>query len=291
MRPSQHSLGGLRFSHRHWGPPSTLAKDHAELPLDGYTLSLTVDRAQSRLRCWLHCCDGRQLTPGLEAQAGLVVYDILEALRKSHHARFRLDLLVADCHSHRTFDFVGDVLLAHKRLLRRGGQRAEGGSPRVPDAASPDPAHAAARRRLSVEQQQQQQQQQQQGAGGGVKPALPAFRFGKPGEEEKEEMGDDGDGAGEEERPILRVLHWASVMTTAPPTAFRPLPRAVLASSSSASAAAVAKADDATAPICWTVQPPIGAFGMSCDWRDIIISPTPSQTRPPLRPPPPRPLL
>jgi hypothetical protein len=235
MRPTQQSLGGLRFSHRHWGPPSTLAKDHAELSLDGYTLSLTVDRAQSLLRCALQCRDGRTLTPGLEAQAGLVVYDLLEALRKRHHARFRLDLLVADCRSRRTLDFVGDVLLAHKRRLQQHGA---GASLRIPDAASPDPAPAAARRRMLSSEQ-------------GSRPAPPAFHFGKQGEAEEED-GDDGDG---EDGPILRVLHWASVMTTAPPTAFRPLPRALLASS--AAAAVVA---DAAVPVRWTVQPPIGAF-------------------------------
>jgi hypothetical protein len=253
MRPTAHSLGGLRFAHRHWGPPSTLAKDHAELALDGYTLSLTVDRAQSRLRCALLCQAGRALPLGMEAQAGLIVYNLLEALRKQHHARSRLDLLVADSHSRRAFDFVGDVLVAHKqRQLRR--QRCDSSSPEspdpAPDAASPDPASAARRR---------QQRVGGGGGGGGGKPVLPAFHFGSS-------RGDgEGDGEKEEEdgeEPIGRVLHWASVMATAPTTPFRPLPRALLSSSSSSSFSnAIVKpaATEAPSSITWTVQPPIGA--------------------------------
>ena len=169
MRPAAHALGGLRFTHRLWGPPSTLAKDHAELPLDGYTLALTVDRGQSRLRCALLCQDGRALTPGMEAQAGLIVYDLLEALRKQHHARFRLDLLVADCASRRAFELVGDVLVAHKRRLQQQHQQQRDGqddaaSPRpAPDAASPDPRPHRAPQAFSFGQGKEEGEEDQGG--------------------------------------------------------------------------------------------------------------------------------
>lgn len=243
MRPAAHALGGLRFTHRLWGPPSTLAKDHAELPLDGYTLALTVDRGQSRLRCALLCQDGRALTPGMEAQAGLIVYDLLEALRKQHHARFRLDLLVADCASRRAFELVGDVLVAHKRRLLQQQQQERGGqdedataSPRpAPDAASPDPRPPRA----------------PQGSGNGGSNGIhkpTSFSFGQ-GKEEATGEGGGGD-------PMGRVLHWAAVLTTAPASAFRPLPRALTSSAAAAEAAKGAAADGAGCS--WVVQPLIG---------------------------------
>jgi hypothetical protein len=107
---------GLHFRYRHWGYP-VLARDHVELLLNGYTMSLTVDHRRSRISCALSCHDHMHLTRPMEAQAGLCIYDLLERVRKAHYPRVRMDLRVIDDDG-ATHDFVNDVLVSYKVRIR-----------------------------------------------------------------------------------------------------------------------------------------------------------------------------
>lgn len=69
MRPRGHTLEGLAFETRPWSRV-VLAKDHVEIPQDGYTVSLTIDRRRARVSCALSCQEGLGLTPHMEAQVG-----------------------------------------------------------------------------------------------------------------------------------------------------------------------------------------------------------------------------
>ena len=189
MRPQTHTLGGLTFAHRQWGSPVVLARDHVEVALAGYTLSLTLDQGKARVSCALQCRDGRALSPMLEAQVGLTLYDMLERLRKAFYPRFKMDLLcVVDANEEgggksssgspskrQTLDFVTDILLAHKAATRAGMAMADAASPRE-------------------------------------------FHFEAQGEE----------AAASAAAYLSRVVHWATVMAAAPTSSFHPLPAASL---------------------------------------------------------------
>jgi hypothetical protein len=60
------------------------------------------------------CREGAYLTPGLEAQVGLLLYSMMEDVRRQHYARFRLELQVVD--EAKVFAMT-DVLLLHKTAL------------------------------------------------------------------------------------------------------------------------------------------------------------------------------
>jgi ankyrin repeat protein len=210
MRPQLRNVGGLLFEHRLWGPPDILARDHVEIPLNGYTLSLTLDESRARVGCAVRCEEGRVLSRALEAQIGLIVYDEIENLRKAFYPRFKMDLLVVDplvtavlasSNSNnssssdvdtntggekmgsRVYNFVTDILQVHKAI-------------KVSGRATPDASPSSPR----------------------------SFHFAAATQNE-------GDGREEEEGSaasyLSRVVHWATVMISAPSSSFHPLPAAM----------------------------------------------------------------
>jgi len=210
MRPQLCDVGGLRFAHRLWGAPDILAKGHVEIPLNGYTLSLTLDETQARVGCAVRCEEGRVLTPALEAQVGLIVHDEMETLRKAFYPRFKMDLLVVDplaamtvassCSNgrgssvvdtntgrektgSRVYNFVTDILQVHK-------------APAVSDRATPDTS-------------------------------LPPPRGFQFAADIKSESDGREEEKGSTESYLSRVAHWATVMISAPSSSYHPLPAAM----------------------------------------------------------------
>lgn len=251
MRPHLHDVGGLRFAYRQWGPPAVLAKDHVEIVLNGYTLSLSLDEARARVGCAVRCEEGRVLTRALEAQVGLILYDEVEKLRKAFYPRFKMDLLVVDPLTTKTmtssssssgssnggdgagkkggraYDFVTDILQAHKaaKFAKRAAPDASPSSPR-------DFQFAAAVK----------------GEGEGKK--------------EEEEEGRSATSY------LSRVVHWATVMTAAPASSFHPLPAAlpeakadVNSSSSSISPRSTTAGDEEEGT--WAVHAPLGRLSVT----------------------------
>jgi len=250
MRPQLHDVGGLRFAYHQWAPPSVLAKDHVEIALSGYTLSLTLDEARARVSCAVRCEEGRVLTRALEAQVGLILYNEMERLRKAFYPRFKMDLLVVDpltmasssssssssgsdggdgstggkIKANRVYDFVMEILQAHKAAKGRV----------APDAS----------------------------------PSYPRdFQFAAApvkGEEEGKEEEEGGSAASY----LSRVVHWATVMIAAPSSSFHPLPAALLEakaegpSSSSSASPRSPITTEGEEEETWTVHAPLGRLSV-----------------------------
>jgi hypothetical protein len=222
-----YDIGGLKFSYHHWGPP-VLARDHVEITQDGYTLSLTVDHRRARISCALACQDGYYLTPGMEAQIGLMIYDMLEVIRKKHYVRFKMDLLVVE--DGHIYDFVTDILLVHK-----AGRQVP-----APDAATPDPYDKVNGGKPGMGASSSSGSSPGGGEGGGNH-----FDFGG--------ILSDATTTNSPTPYLPHVVHWAMIMTSAPMSSFKPLPSALIHGTM-----ASANARSARLLQSWVIRPPTG---------------------------------
>lgn len=169
----------------------------------------------------------------MEAQIGLMMYDMLEVIRKEHYARFKMDLLVVE--DGRIYDFVTDILLVHKAGERLGAAAA-------PDAATPDHPSDVGGGKNKANHHGTARGQEEEGEG------AHHFDFGGILSDTMK-----GSASPTSSSYLPHVVHWAMIMTSAPMSSFKPLPSALIHGTM-----ASANARSARLLQSWAIRPPTG---------------------------------